>query len=267
VFAYFFHQLNLRTNTTLYTDADNLITLLRNPHPKPGEWSLIPLLKTLQKKLDGTPESLTDKEMRGLVVPILAAEGLMTNYTLATGREIQLRFIPGIENPADILTKPRDVLLLAGMVTGLGSARCTLEAAANLGDCGSQGEERRIEGEPAPIVVRVPALGEAVTGSIEVDNLGEELEGDLGWVVDDVLARGQRNGLEQILEMARIPQPEGEGIGGDHRATRTGYGLRPTTVLREPQRLAFLVSKIVGATLEAMGWGSPGSNPMGSKAP
>jgi hypothetical protein len=126
----------------------------------------------------------------------------------------------------------------------------------------------------------VPAIGEAVSGSVEVDDLGgvSETDGGIGWTnYEDLVDREgehgevevERNGLEGLLEMARIPQPEREGgVGGEHRATRTGYGLRPSSVLREPQRLAFLVSKIVGATLEAMGWDGEGlGRVQGMKAP
>jgi hypothetical protein len=287
--AYFYRHLNMRVFTTLYTDADNLITLLRNPHPRPGEWSLIPLLKVLQTKLAGRGETLSDKEMRSLVVPILAAEGLLTHCDYATGSKVQLKFIPGAENPADILTKPRDVLLLSKLVTLLGTGGASrLESDGSGEERGSQaGPGRQGEGGANPysmgegviqgsIVRRVPALGEAPTGSIEVENPGVDVEGEVDLdssgdeVVGEVEAEGvpvglgnERNGLERIME--RSQPVDGIGGTGGHRATRTGYGLRPSVVVRKPPRLAYIVAKAVGAVLEALE--IPGSIPDWEKAP
>jgi hypothetical protein len=115
---------------------------------------------------------------------------------------------------------------------------------------------------PGSIVRRVPALGEAPTGSIEVENPGVDVEGevDLDSSGDEVVGEveteevpiglvNERNGLERIMEGS---QSVGGSGGGGNRATRTGYGLRPSVVVRKPPRLAYIVAKAVGAVLEEL---------------
>jgi hypothetical protein len=243
--GYFYRQFGLAVRSTLFSDADNLLMLLRSPHPRPGEWSLIPLLKVLQKKLAGTPESLSDKELRDLVVPILSAEGLLTHCGYALGNAVVLRFVSGVENPADVLTKPREVSLLSELVCRSGSGGTAVE----------------VEGVSSPV-------RPATEGKLELESQGsmdeEQRKGDED--EERVVCESADAGAPVEIEM---PQFSSEGASSVvtneeplRRDARTGYGLRPSSVLRAPDRLAFLVQQGVGALIELLR-GVPDSIPVG----
>jgi hypothetical protein len=108
-------EAGLKVECTLFTDSLNLVTLLSLPHPRPGEASLLPELLLIQRKLAGSVEAMSDRDVRTVVVPLMAARDLLGDCSLAAGNPVSLSFIPGTQNPADVLTKPREVTALTRM--------------------------------------------------------------------------------------------------------------------------------------------------------
>jgi hypothetical protein len=113
--CFFLRQLGLKVDCSVFTDSFNLVTLLSKPNPRPGEDSFLPELLLLQRKLTGSTEALSDKDLRAAVVPLMAARDLVADCSLTCGVPVSVVFIPGAVNPADILTKPRDVDSLASL--------------------------------------------------------------------------------------------------------------------------------------------------------
>jgi hypothetical protein len=201
----------------------------------------MPLLKVLQKKLDGTPESLSEKELRTLVVPILAAEGLLTHCDLSLGRKVELRFIPGIENPADVLTKPRDVSLLSELFSKGDSTPVLLE-------CGAGATAGDASGVQSFVQSPATDVGESRFLSPGASQVGE---------INDSPAEGSDDGPPCGEGGKPLDEHGGGELGALDRATRTGYGLRPSSSLVAPDRLVYFVSEVIKAVMSAL----PGSFP------
>jgi hypothetical protein len=113
--GFFLRQIGFSVDCEIFTDSHNLVTLLTKPSPRPGEDSFLPELLLLQRKLAGTAEAISDKDVRAAVVPLMAARDLVVDCSLACGVPTSVIFIPGSVNPADALTKPRDVASLASL--------------------------------------------------------------------------------------------------------------------------------------------------------
>jgi hypothetical protein len=113
--CFFLRQLGFKVDSSIFTDSFNLVTLLSKPNPRPGEDSFLPELLLLQRKLAGCADSISDKDVRAAVVPLMAARDLVADCALACGVPTSVIFIPGTVNPADVLTKSRDVQSLASL--------------------------------------------------------------------------------------------------------------------------------------------------------
>jgi hypothetical protein len=115
--CFFLRQIGVGMSVSVFTDSDNLVKLLAKPCPRPSEDSLLPELMLVQKRLAGSSvDVLSDKEVHALVVPMMATRGLISDcsrYLCAS--PINVEFIPGVNNPADVLTKPRDVESLSAL--------------------------------------------------------------------------------------------------------------------------------------------------------
>jgi hypothetical protein len=261
VLAYFFRQLGMKLRCSLYSDSRSLVELLRAPHPHPGEASLVPVLQVIQKKMDGTTESMSDKELRDLVVPILALEGLVTHCGFAVGGSIGLKHVRGEVNPADVLTKPREVSLLSDLVTHKGSGLVI----------------QRGSTQPGFMIDLLDGLDtvsehDGILGDNEHDGiLGDNNVGfpDGGGEELPVMELPGLEGLPSVDELGSIPGSSGEGEGESindgsrSRSTRTGYGLRPSTAVRRPARLIFLAQGVLEMVTELLRGvpGVPGSVP------
>ena len=113
---YFFSQLNVNVRVNLYSDAKNLVSLLKAAHPKPAEKYLLIELRKIQEILDGPKgnriprlknrsEKRLEKELNDSVIHTLA---LVDMFTYLPDYNINLDHISGTINPADVLTKSVD---------------------------------------------------------------------------------------------------------------------------------------------------------------
>ena len=98
----FYHELRWRVGATVHSDSDNVIKLLRRPHPRPAENHLALELRQLQRRI-----ALEPREFYRLGLSAYAMEGLLEYFPQ---NPIQLEFCKGEGNPADCLTKPSDVV-------------------------------------------------------------------------------------------------------------------------------------------------------------
>jgi hypothetical protein len=253
VTSYFFRQLGLRVSSSLFTDAEDLIKLLGATSPNCEEKSFKPMLKVIQKKMEGTEASISDKELTAIVTPLLAGRGFLQDYKLAVGGSVSLRFIKGVENPADVLTKPRDVMLLADLVD-----RVSMRLPTRL-ECVSNSAVGPLTGEREKVAVyevhdeslesiddfEVNENGEFVGGEVESS---EEENGQSMPHPADSNGYGANRARERS-DGNRAAMGEQERMVDErkvaNRTSRTPYGLRSADLLKQPDRLVFLLSNVV----------------------
>jgi hypothetical protein len=95
---------------TLFSDANDLVLLLKSAHPRPIEKHLLIDLRAMQNKLHG------ERDPALLLVPIMALRDLKGSSIDYSGVPIDLLHIDGASNPADALTKPMSVATLQKLV-------------------------------------------------------------------------------------------------------------------------------------------------------
>jgi hypothetical protein len=98
---YFLSELRVDTQSTVYTDALDLIKLVSADHPKPTAKHMLIELRTIQSKL-----SLSEKEIRKLVTPLRSLHDVLN---FIPSKRIEIKHIAGALNPADPLSKPVDL--------------------------------------------------------------------------------------------------------------------------------------------------------------
>jgi hypothetical protein len=118
--CFFLTHIGVENEVNIFSDSDNLIKLLAKPCPRPSEDSLLPELMLLKVRMAGSScKVMSDKDVHALVVPMMATRDLISDCSryLCNSR-MHLEFIPGVDNPADVFTKPRDVSCLSSLTKG-----------------------------------------------------------------------------------------------------------------------------------------------------
>jgi len=98
---YFISELHVKVHSTVYSDSLDLIKLLQADHPRPTARHMLIELREMQDKFN-----LSDKAVKRLVQPLLALHDCLHYFESSP---IRLVHTPGIDNPADCLTKPADL--------------------------------------------------------------------------------------------------------------------------------------------------------------
>lgn len=100
VLMYFLSELKVTMKCTLFTDALDLIKLLKSDHPKPTARHMLMEIRQMQDKL-----TISEKEIKKLVVPLRSLHDMLRFIPSCS---IKLEHISGTINPADPLSKPVD---------------------------------------------------------------------------------------------------------------------------------------------------------------
>ena len=120
-----FSQLQVKCYVKLYSDALNVVTLIRSPHPKPAEKHLLIEICQMQAIVDGdlstrvarlrtVSEKLMNRDVHDCMYLGMAIDEL-TRYMPTV--PIHLEHCEGLTNPADAFTKSVDVCLLVDRYT------------------------------------------------------------------------------------------------------------------------------------------------------